>query len=100
MENCQYLVKKYLRRLGQTCQQLAARWQRRKEVKLYHQWVEQADLSPEAVLAEAEKTEAGDTAPQPKPAKVKVSSNLRYFLLVVAFLIVCAVLIVIVARFC
>ena len=100
IENCRYLVIKYLRRLDQTRQQLVARWQKRKEAKLYRQWVTQADLPPEAVPAQPEKADAADTAPQPRAAKVRISPNLRYFLLVVAFLIVCAVLIAIVARFC
>jgi len=100
IENCRYLVIKYLRRLDQTRQQLVARWQKRKEAKLYRQWVTQADLPPEAVPTEADKTGTADATPLPRAAKVRISPNLRYFLLVVAFLIVCAVLIAIVARFC
>ncbi len=67
--------------------------QRRREGKLYQQWVEKAGLSPEAI---PQKEVAGDI--MPKMDRERLSLRLLYILLGVSVAILCAGLILLIVH--
>jgi hypothetical protein len=69
--------------------------QRRKKKKLYQQWVERANLSPDAVPPE-EVAEDGVVMPQAGEQQSQSHLTLLYILLGIAVAVVCAGLVILI----
>ena len=70
-------------------------FQRRKERKLYRQWVERANLSPDAIPQEEV---AEDRIPMPQADKQQSRLTILYILLGVAVVVLCAGLILLIVN--
>ncbi len=68
-------------------------FRRRKERKLYRQWVERANLSPDAIPREEV---AEDMIPMPQADKQQSHLTILYILLGVAVVVLCAGLILLI----
>ena len=70
-------------------------FQRRKKRKLYRQWVERANLSPDAIPQEEV---AEDRIPMPQADKQQSHLTILYILLGVAVVVLCAGLILLIVN--
>jgi len=70
----------------------------RRQRRLYQQWIEQADLPPEAIPQEPQEEVAKEIAPRIDKKRLRV--YLLFMLLGAALVIVCGGLIILVVRSC